>query len=251
MNPPRILVTNDDGVESEGLKELARRMRRLGKVVVVAPVTERSGCSHSISLARCKEPEHIRTEENCDYYRLDGTPSDCVAIGVGMLRVESIDLVVSGINAGANVGIDAHYSGTVAAALEASLFGIPSLAISVNSRNPQHYETAAKYASDYAELLLKQDERLPFVLNINVPDVPLSQVRGVLYTVLSLRYAEEAYPEGVYERFLSEQRRDYPSDTEALLAGMVSVTPIGLDITAVSMLKIIEEKAEELWARRD
>jgi len=249
----RILITNDDGVDSEGLKTLARKMMRLGDVVIVAPFTERSGCSHSITLPQKEEknPCYLRKERDCSYYALDGTPTDCVISAVGMLGRENIDILLSGINAGRNVGMDVLYSGTVAAALEASSLGIPALAVSIETRNPSHYETAAEVAFKWADFLLRQSEPLPFVLNINVPDLPLSQVRGTLLTVQSLRCVEENYPDGVYESFLPEERKEYPTDKEALLARMVSVTPLRLDITAYSMLKIVEEKAEGLWARID
>lgn len=251
MMKRRILLTNDDGVDSEGIRTLAKKMTRLGAVVVVAPTTERSGCSHSITLPqhRQEKPRYLRKEKECSYYALDGTPTDCVLAAVDMLGREKVDVLLSGINAGANVGIDMLYSGTVAAALEASSLGIPAIAVSIEARNPSHYGTAAEFAFRWADLLLKQNERIPFVLNINVPDIPLSQVRGAVFTVQSLRCVEEAYPDGVYESFLCKGRRGYPTDKEALLARMVSVTPLGLDMTAHNMLKIIEEKAEGSWGR--
>ncbi|MCX7703429.1 MAG: 5'/3'-nucleotidase SurE [Planctomycetota bacterium] len=250
-----ILLTNDDGIDAEGLKKLAVEIRKIAPTVIVAPSVGCSGCSHSISLARAEEPREISPDNGCRRFSLEGTPGDCVAAAFRIFGRENISLVVSGINPGANAGLDIHYSGTVAAAFESALFGVPAIAVSLDcprdTRAAAHYETAAKFAAEFSKLLLEAPRRLPFVLNINVPDVPYTQVRGLLFTVQSLRATEESYEEDAFNGIFPDERRKYPTDREALLARMVSVTPLSLDFTSYSMLKMVEGWTERVWAKRE
>jgi len=250
-----ILLTNDDGIDADGLKKLLVEVRKISSVMVVAPNKECSGCSHSISLARKSTPKEVSPENGCRRFVVEGTPSDCVSAAFEHFGIEQFSVVVSGINPGANVGLDIYYSGTVAGAVESALLGVPGIAISIDcprsTRAPAHYETAAKYAVDFAKLFLQMEKRLPLALNINVPDVAQSHIRGLLYTVQSLRETEEKYPDDVLRDIFSPDRQKYPTDKEALLAKMVSVTPLGLDFTSYGMLKVIEEWTGKVWARKE
>ena len=170
----RILISNDDGYFSPGLACLAENLTKISDVVVVAPERDRSGASNSLTLDR---PLKLRCAANGFYY-VNGTPTDCVHLAVtGMLDYQP-DMVVSGINAGANTGDDTIYSGTVAAATEGFLPGIPSIAVSLAGHNLTHYETAAKVTAELVQRFAKQTHSHPWLLNVNVPDVPHENCKG-------------------------------------------------------------------------
>ncbi|HYL88323.1 MAG TPA: 5'/3'-nucleotidase SurE, partial [Burkholderiales bacterium] len=183
----RILVSNDDGYFSPGITLLAEALGRLGEVTVVAPERDRSGASNSLTLDR---PLVVRRAAN-GYFSVNGTPTDCVHIAVTGLLDFTPDVIVSGVNLGANMGDDTIYSGTVAAAVEGYLLGIPSLAVSLTSKAGQHYESAVGVALDMVERLARTPFGEPVLFNINVPDVPAGKLRGLEVTRLGKRHKAE------------------------------------------------------------
>ncbi len=234
--PARILVTNDDGFDAPGIAALTKALEPLGQLVIVAPDRERSGAGHALTLGR---PLRVR-EMAPDRYRIDGTPTDCVHIGVfNLTGGVAPDLVVSGINRGLNVGDDVTYSGTVAGALEATLLHIPAIAISTQRAEnaPCDYAPAARLAHDLAQRVLREGLPPGVFLNVNVPIAP---IRGVRTT----RQGSRSYRAAVVERLDPSGRPYYwiagadttPSgekdgDHVAIAEGFVSVTPLHADMT--------------------
>ncbi|MET0080847.1 MAG: 5'/3'-nucleotidase SurE, partial [Candidatus Thiodiazotropha lotti] len=171
-----ILLSNDDGYQATGLMMLAEQLSEVGKIVVVAPDQDRSGASNSLTLVN---PLRARTMEN-GFIRVDGTPTDCVHLAITGLLEQEPDLVVSGINAGPNMGDDVLYSGTVAAATEGRFLGLPAVAISMNSHNPQYFETGAQVAEILVRRLVEAPLSESVILNVNVPDIPYSELQGIV-----------------------------------------------------------------------
>jgi 5'-nucleotidase len=170
----KILVSNDDGYRAPGVAALARAMAQLGEVTVVAPERNRSGASNSLTL---EHPLRVQLGDN-GYFYVDGTPTDCVHLAITGLLEQEPDLVVSGINAGANLGDDVLYSGTVAAAIEGRFLGLPAVAVSLLGAEPQHYATAAEVAKRVVVRLQSQPLPADTILNINVPDLPWDALAG-------------------------------------------------------------------------
>ncbi|HUP29148.1 MAG TPA: 5'/3'-nucleotidase SurE, partial [Usitatibacter sp.] len=180
----RILLSNDDGYFAPGLAALAEGLAPLGEITVVAPERDRSGASNSLTLDR---PLQLHRAHNGFFY-VNGTPTDCVHMAVtGILDFEP-DVIVSGINSGSNMGDDTLYSGTVAAATEGYLLGIPSIAVSLTSKEFVHYATAARVARDIVERLSRAPFGAPVLLNVNVPDVPYEALKGMEVTRLGRRH---------------------------------------------------------------
>jgi 5'-nucleotidase len=242
----RILVSNDDGYFSPGIALLAERLAGLGEVTVVAPERDRSGASNSLTLDR---PLTVRRSASGFRY-IDGTPTDCVHLALTGLVDPLPDVVVSGINFGANMGDDTIYSGTVAAAMEGYLFGIPSFAVSLASKAGKHFETAAAVTVD----LVKRATRLPFkapvLLNINVPDVALADLGGVEATRLGRRHKAEPVvkvqtPRGETAYWIGaaggEQDAGPGTDFHAVAAGRVSVTPLQIDLSQHQQLPLLAD----------
>src|SRR5512133_1571709 len=182
----RILLSNDDGYFSPGIARLAEVLSGVAEVTVVAPERDRSGASNSLTLDR---PLSVKRAAN-GFMFVNGTPTDCVHLAVTGLLDHIPDMVISGINLGANMGDDAIYSGTVAAATEGYLLGVPSLAISLTSKTAAHFETAAEVAVEMVERH-RREAAGPWLLNINVPDVPRSQIKGYRLTRLGRRHKAE------------------------------------------------------------
>ncbi|MDE2131551.1 MAG: 5'/3'-nucleotidase SurE [Betaproteobacteria bacterium] len=240
-----ILLSNDDGYFSTGLAALAEAMAPLGKVTVVAPDAEKSGASNSLTLDR---PLMVRRAPN-GFYHVNGTPTDCVHMAVTGLLDITPGVIVSGINHGANMGDDTIYSGTVAAATEGYLLGIPSIAVSLVSDGQGHFETAARVAAD----LVRQVQRKPLpqatLLNVNVPDIPFDQVRGLKITRLGRRHKAEPViksvnPRGdpVYWVGAAGPAADAGegTDFDAVANGWVSVTPLQVDLTHFQQLEPLQ-----------
>ncbi len=230
----RILITNDDGVYSEGLRYLARAMARLGECVVVAPDREQSATGHSLTLSRPLRLQ--RLEEN--WYAVDGTPTDCVNLAVlWLLKERPPDFVLSGINFGLNVGDDVTYSGTVSATFEGSLLEIPSIAFSQEVAEGFSFLRSAELAALFVESLLV-DGVLPRDLLLNV-NFPASAPKGVVFTRLGKRVYRQSVVEKVDPRGHNyywiagtpEWQEDTGTDHEAISNGFVSVTPLHLDLT--------------------
>jgi 5'-nucleotidase len=242
----RLLLSNDDGYFAPGLAALAEALGALGEVTVVAPERDRSGASNSLTLDR---PLQIRKAANGFFY-VNGTPTDCVHMAVtGLLDFEP-DFVVSGVNSGSNMGDDTLYSGTVAAATEGYLLGIPGIAVSLASRDFVHYATAARVARDTVERLARAPFGAPVLLNVNVPDIPYDQIRGTEVTRLGRRHkAQPVVPgknprgETVYWVGPAGAAREAGPGTDfnAVERGMVSVTPLQVDLTHAGQIPQVGE----------
>jgi 5'-nucleotidase len=237
----RILLSNDDGYLAPGLVQLANSLAGLGELSVVAPESNCSGASNSLTLDR---PLHLRKAGNGFQY-VNGTPSDCVHLAVTGVFAEQPDMVVSGINFGANMGDDTIYSGTVAAATEGYLLGVPSIALSLASFAGQHFDTAGRVARELVQRFSAQAFPAPILLNVNVPDVPYEQLRGIQVTRLGRRHKAEpavksVTPRGetVYWIGAAGPAADAGEGTDfyAVQHGWVSVTPLQIDLTHAGQL---------------
>lgn len=236
----KILLSNDDGYRSPGLQVLEAELSRFGTVTVVAPDRDRSGASNSLTL-----DVPIRAERlDNGYIRVNGTPTDCVHLAITGLLDEEPDLVVAGINHGPNLGDDVIYSGTVAAATEGRFLGLPAIAVSIDSHQPRHLETAAAFAGRLVAGLATGfggvDMHPSIILNVNVPDLPLDEIRGLSATRLGHRHKAEPVtevrdPRGRPMYWVGpagpEQDAGEGTDFHALRNGFVSVTPIEVDLT--------------------
>ena len=240
----RILLSNDDGYFSPGLQTLAETLSALGEVVVVAPERDRSGASNSLTLDR---PLAVR-KSHLGYFYVNGTPTDCVHLAVTGLLEAQPDMVVSGINQGANMGDDTIYSGTVAAATEGFLLGIPSIAISLASKAERHYPTAARVAANLVARFQQEPLRQPMLLNVNVPDVPEADLRGMLVTRLGRRHKAEGVvrstnPRGETVYWIgaagTAQDAGEGTDFHAVANCFVSVTPLQIDLTHYGQLDAV------------
>ncbi len=231
----RILISNDDGYFAPGIEHLAAALARCADITVVAPERDRSGASNSLTLDR---PLLVRRAPN-GFLFVNGTPTDCVHLAVTGLLDHRPDMVISGINLGANMGDDTIYSGTVAAATEGYLLGIPSIAVSLASKTALHFETAARFAVQMVE----RHARAPagaWLLNVNVPDVPASSLEGVAVTRLGRRHKAEDVirsqnPRGetVYWVGAAGPAADAGEGTDfhAVATNRISVTPLQIDLT--------------------
>lgn len=236
-----ILVSNDDGYQAPGILRLAEELASIANITVVAPDRDRSGASNSLTL----DLPIRATEVEAGRYRVEGTPTDCVHLAVTGLLEEEPDMVVSGINAGSNMGDDILYSGTVAAATEGRFLGLPAIAISLASHAPAHYDTAAQVAAMLVQKLLRDPLPADTILNVNVPDLPWSALRGFEATRLGQRHRAEAAIRTYDPRDRpiywigppgSEQDAGEGTDFYAVRNGFVSITPIQIDLTRYEAL---------------
>lgn len=232
----RILVSNDDGYFSPGIEALVRELAPLGEITVVAPERDRSGASNSLTLDR---PLSVRTAVNGFHY-VNGTPTDCVHIAITGLLAHRPDLVVSGINDGANMGDDTIYSGTVAAAMEGFQLGVPAIAFSLAQKGHAHLDTAARVAGDLTRRLAPRLIERPMLLNVNVPSVPMESLQGVMVTRLGKRHFAEPVikarsPRGETVYWIgpagSAREAGPGTDFHAVTQRWVSVTPLDIDLT--------------------
>ena len=246
-----ILVSNDDGYLADGIICLVNRLQTFAKVTVVAPDRNRSGASNSLTL---EYPLRAREADN-GFIFVDGTPTDCVHLAITGLLDSLPDIVVSGINRGANLGDDVIYSGTVAAAMEGRFLGLPALAISLASFEPQHYETAARVTEVLIKRLQVDGLSLPVdtILNVNVPDVPWEQIRGIKATRLGKRHRaadmiKSMDPRGqpIFWVGAAGEAQDAGEGTDfhAVQNNYVSITPLHVDLTRYSALDITREWLE-------
>lgn len=236
MVNPVILVTNDDGIFAPGLAVLARALSEVGRTVIVAPDQDNSAASHSLTMKRPLRVKSLGEER----YSVDGTPTDCVTLAVGKILPEMPSLVVSGINPGPNLGDDVSYSGTVSAAVEGTMLGVPSLAVSLAGEEPCCFETAAAFAVKLARIVLAQGLPKDTLLNVNVPNLDAAQISGVRFT----RQGRRIYDDAIKETFDPWGRKHYwigggtpfwdageDTDAQAVAGGYISVTPLHLDLT--------------------
>lgn len=245
----RVLLTNDDGLSSPGLLALARAMRSVAETFVVAPERERSAASHSITLHKpLRAARGILDDTGVPAWATNGTPADCVVLGVLDLLGTPPDVVVSGINVGANLGMDLIYSGTVSGAVEAVLFGIPAIAISVASFTEIHWEPAAAFAAHLAREVERHGLPRDTFLNVNAPNLPAGQIRGVEITRQSARryvsrLEKRADPRGRDYYWLTGSPNggdsDPGTDAHAVAEGRISITPLRLDMTNEELTSVL------------
>ena len=249
----RILVTNDDGIRAPGVLTLARRLTKLGQVWLVAPSEEQSASGHGITLVDPIRVKRLNIEDIGEAWAVNGTPADCVKLAIQELVKEPCSLVVSGINNGPNLGTDVLYSGTVSAAIEGAILGIPSMAVSLGEYDYDEYETAAEIAVAVAKQLYLNREEIPpdTLLNVNVPAVARDQIRGCKVTRLGVREYENVFdrrvdPRGnVYYWLKGElvpiRSRDPEIDAVAVGEGYVSISPIHFDLTKYRIINSIKK----------
>ena len=241
----RILVTNDDGVHSEGIRALADALKHLGEITVVAPIQEASAIGHALTLRRPLRVDQVHP----GVFAVDGTPTDCVNVAITHVMKEKPDLIVSGINKGWNLGDDITYSGTVSAALEGALLSIPSIAVSTQNRRNGDFEFApgAKAAAMVSEAVLQKGMPKFTLLNINVPFGPN---KGFKVTVQAKRnhitvVSERIDPRNRAYYWIEEGENDWEphdrSDWQAVRDGYISITPLQPDMTAHAALKYVED----------
>ena len=237
----RILLANDDGYFAPGIACLAESLQGLGEIVVVAPERDRSGASNSLTLDR---PLSLRQAPN-GFYFVNGTPTDCVHLAVTGMLDPLPDMILSGINHGANMGDDTIYSGTVAAATEGYLLGIPAIAISLVGKEGRHFETAGRVARQLVERFIARPVREPVLLNVNVPDLPQAELAGFQVTRLGRRHKAEPViritsprNETMYWIGAAGAAQDAGPGTDfaAVDAACVSLTPLQVDLTHTQQL---------------
>lgn len=247
----KILVSNDDGVNALGIKVLNDELKRIATTLVIAPDRNCSGASNSLTLIN-----PLRTEVlDNGFVSVNGTPTDCVHLGISQLFDGTPDLVVAGINKGANLGDDVLYSGTVAAATEGRHMGLPAIAVSLASKECVHYNTAALVTSKIIARLQQHPLPSDQILNINVPDLPIEELKGILVTRLGNRHKAETMtktrdPWGReiywYGTLGSEQDCGEGTDFHAITNGYASVTPLTVDMTAYKSMPQMTEWMSEL-----
>lgn len=247
----KILISNDDGFLAPGLAVLAKHLREIAEITVIAPDRNRSGASNSLSLIN---PLRTMTNDN-GFISVNGTPTDCVHIALTGLLKEMPDMVVSGINEGSNLSDDVLYSGTVAAATEGRFLGLPSIAVSLTGPKCHHYETAAIIAKNL--VLRLQSDPLPHdtILNVNVPDLPLEEIKGIKVTRLGTRHIAAPTIQTVDPRDRKiywigppglEQDAGPGTDFHAVNQGYVSITPLHLDLTHYKVFEQLSGWVQDL-----
>jgi 5'-nucleotidase len=242
----RILISNDDGYEAPGLVCLAQTLSEIAAINVVAPDRNRSGASNSLTLDSPIRPQRMPN----GYIRVDGTPTDCVHVAITGLLDEEPDMVISGINEGANLGDDVLYSGTVAAAMEGRFLGLPAIAVSLVGHKGEHFETAARITKTIVERLPRDPLPTDTILNVNVPDLPLSEIAGIRTTRLGHRHKSEPVikmkdPRGRDIFWVGpageEQDAGEGTDFQAVREGYVSVTPLQVDLTRHGSIEQLQQ----------
>ena len=245
----RILISNDDGYKAEGIIQLAKSLNDIAEVIVVAPSKNKSAASSSLTIGKPLKP--IQIEKNI--YAIDATPSDCVHLALCGFIKESVDLVVTGINFGANLGDDVIYSGTVAGAIEGRFLGLPSIAMSLASWECNHFDTAGKIA----KMLVDQIDKAPLskntIINVNVPDVPMNEILGIKSTRLGSRHMsapsiQDSKDPSLY--WIGENGKEADNgegtDFHAISNNYVSVTPLQIDFTKYSEVNQLSNWLEDI-----
>jgi len=241
-----LLLSNDDGIQAIGLRLLADALSQMGKITVVAPNRNRSASSNSLTLDR-----PIRAQKMSDnWYSVDGTPTDCVHLAITGLIDEEPNIVVSGMNAGANLGDDVIYSGTVAAAMEGRFLGLPAVAISITSFQPSYLEDAAQVSYEMISKLTSTQLPNDVIININIPDLPKGEIKGIQTTRLGNRHKAEPViqsedPRGKPIYWVGaagpEQDSGPGTDFHAIKNGYISVSPMHLDLTHYKAMQEVSD----------
>lgn len=247
----RILIANDDGIDAKGIYALAKELEKDHDVIIVAPDIQRSASSHSITIGKSLIAKEIKLDGlNCKAYSLTGTPADCTRVGLNTLVDGKIDLVVSGINKGLNLGTDIIYSGTVSAAVEAAINNVPSIAFSMEiKKDIEEYETAAKYARKIVKIAGKMELNQEIVLNVNIPLIKEDDIKGIKVCKIGKRTYDANYRRTLGEDNaiiieLNDVLNPYTeedTDTHYLKEGYVTITPLHYDLTNFKLISGIEK----------
>jgi len=242
----RILVTNDDGILAPGIAALAAALEPLGHIDVIAPESGQSGAAHAITFMAPLITQRVTVGGTLTGWSVDGSPADCVKLAVSQLCEQRPDLVVSGINAGSNRGVDVIYSGTVAAAVEAAFIGIPSLAVSLESSAELDFARAARHVRRIVERALELGISPGMVLNVNIPRLDRGEPKGVKVVPQSTRPWTDTYdrrtdPRGRSYFWLTDagdrEPEEHDTDLSALRDGWITITPLQYDLTQYAQLK--------------
>ena len=246
MNKPTILISNDDGIESDGIKALWREIRKFAEVIVVAPHTQQSAVGHAITVSSPIRVRKNLIDKNYYGYAVEGSPADSVKLAVrNILKGKKIDLLISGINHGANTAINIIYSGTVSAATEGTILNIPSIAVSLTSYIHNDFSVAANFAAKLAKIVLKNGLPKGTLLNVNVPAVKKNEIKGVMITKQGKSFWDDHY-----ESRLDPNKKEYfwltgkmkildndlEFDQTSIAENYISVTPVHYDLTDYSLL---------------
>ena len=251
----RFLLTNDDGIYARGLSALYQELSKDADCLVVAPEVEQSAVGHAITLFRPLMVRRAKKDGIFLGYAVKGTPSDCVKIGIRELSDKPVDLVVSGINLGANVGINVIYSGTVSAATEGIIMGVPSMAISLDTHRDADFSFAARFARKMAAFMLKDYPMKNIAINVNIPAIPEEEIKGIVVAKqgkarLIENFEKRMDPrDNIYYWLAGETKvsemEDVDSDACALRHGMISITPIYYDLTRHDVLAELSAKIKQ------
>jgi 5'-nucleotidase len=252
-----ILLSNDDGVHAEGLKALKHEIEKIAEVCVVAPDRERSASGHSLTIHKPLKVSEIED----GVYSVSGTPTDCVAVGLEKIVKTRPSMIIAGINHGPNLGDDITYSGTVAVAMEGTILSIPSIAVSLNMANGEeaHFKTAAVMASRVASFVLKRSLPYDTLLNINVPNVPLEEVKGMKFSRQgkrvydgAIRDIESPWGDTYYWIGGGTPYWEHGDDTDITIVkdGYVSITPLHLDLTNYWAMDFLTEQWSH-WTQKN
>ena len=249
MTEKTILVTNDDGIYTDGIYWLWEAVKDFGNVLVVAPDTEKSAVGHAITITNPLRTKHVNRRGGFSGYAVNGTPADCVKIAVRSILKSPPDLVVSGINYGANVGTNVIYSGTVSAATEGTFLGIPSVAVSIDSHHPEDFKPAMDITQNTLNKVLEFGLPEGTLLNVNVPDIPGAMIKGTRITTQGNAYFKDRFekredPRGNIYYWMTGESIDPDSsgntDNWALKDGYISVTPIHYKLTNETFMSDLE-----------
>lgn len=245
-----ILLTNDDGIYAKGLSSLYEEISREAECLIVAPETEQSAVGHAITIFRPLMVRRATKNNNFLGYAVCGTPADCVKIGIKELAEKPVDIVVSGINRGGNAGINVLYSGTVSAATEAAIMGVPSLAISLDTHKEADFTYAAKFARKMVRLIVSNPVLRGSAINVNIPCLPAEQIKGVCVVRQGKSNIIESFEKRVDPREnayywisgeYSSKAQNKDTDVASLADGYITVTPLQYDLTRYDLMDTLQE----------
>ena len=247
----RFLLTNDDGIYAKGLSALYQELSKEADCLIVAPETEQSAVGHAITISRPLMVRRATKNDKFLGYAVCGTPADCVKLGITELSNKPVDMVVSGINRGGNAGINVLYSGTVSAATEGAILGVPALAVSLDTHKEADFTYAAKFARKMTQLILNNPEQLKgSAINVNIPCIPHEKIKGVVVVRQAQSNIVETFEkrvdprENIYYWFAGESqsaRKQKDTDVGALDAGYITITPIHYDLTRYDLLDTLKD----------
>jgi len=251
----RFLLTNDDGIYAKGLSALYKELSKEADCLIVAPETEQSAVGHAITISRPLMVRRATKNSSFLGYAVCGTPADCVKIGITELSDKRVDMVVSGINRGGNAGVNVLYSGTVSAATEGAILGVPALAVSLDTRKEADFTYAARFARKMTRLILNNKEMLTgSAINVNIPCIPREKIKGVAVVRQAKSNIVETFEkridprENIYYWFAGESQSAHEqkdTDVGAMASGFITITPIQFDLTRYDLLDTLKDVVKQ------